>query len=196
MAARTEEVSGIVLAAGAGARMGGPKALLLVEGEPLGVLHARRLGEAGCGAVVLVTRVELAARLGGEWSIAVSTAPDPAGSLGVGVRALEPGPADVIIVTPVDAWPARPETLARLVAAVRQGADAATPTHAGRGGHPVALRARVLAPFRDAPRPLRDVLAALGPGRVRIEVDDPGVAIDLDSPEDVLRVTGAPPRFA
>ncbi len=189
-------MSGIVLAAGAGARMGGPKALLLVEREPLAVLHARRLAEAGCGAVVLVTRVELAARLGGAWSVAVSSAPDPAGSLAVGLRALEPGPEGVIVVTPVDAWPARPETLARLVAAVHRGADAATPTHAGRGGHPVVLRARVLAGFRDAPRPLREVLAALGPGRVRVEVDDPGVAIDLDSPEDVLRATGAPPRFA
>ena len=80
------------------------------------------------------------------------------------------------------------------MAAVRDGADAATPSRAGRGGHPVALRARVL--DVEEPRPLRDVLADLGPLRARLEVDDPGIAIDLDTPDDVKRVTGAPPRFA
>ena len=207
MAPRTEalkSVRGVVLAAGAGERMGGPKALLVVEGEPLALLHAKRLVESGCAPAVLVTRPELAGRFGdclpGDCMIAVSTAPDPAGSLAVGLDALAArsplGDDDLLVITPVDAWPARLATLARLVAAVHDGADAATPRHSGRGGHPVVLRARVLGSFRDAPRPLRDVLADLGAGRVRIDVDDPGVAIDLDSPGDVLRATGAPPRFA
>jgi CTP:molybdopterin cytidylyltransferase MocA len=189
-----ERVSGVVLAAGAGERMGGPKALLVIDGELLARAHARRLREAGCAHVVIVTRAELAHRFEHDGQVAVSSAPDPAGSLAIGLRALAPSPEDIVVVTPVDAWPGRVETIALLVAAVRDGADAATPSRAGRGGHPVAVRARVLE--ADVPRPLRDALADLGPLRVRLEVDDPGVAIDLDTPDDVKRVTGAPPRFA
>jgi CTP:molybdopterin cytidylyltransferase MocA len=68
----------------------------------------------------------------------------------------------------------------------------------GRGGHPVVTRARVLMPLaaEASPRPLREVLAALGDRRRRVEVDDPAVRTDLDTPQDVERVTGAPVRFA
>jgi molybdenum cofactor cytidylyltransferase len=197
MATRTKErLSGIVLAAGAGVRMGGSKALLVVEGEPLARSHARRMREAGCGTVVIVTRAELVPRFTAEAHVVASLAADPAGSLAVGVRALAPEGADVVVVTPVDGWPARAETIERLVAAVRAGAEAATPRHGGRGGHPVALRARVLEPLADAPRPLRELLDALGHERIRVEVDDPAVVLDLDTPEDVVAATGAPPRFA
>jgi CTP:molybdopterin cytidylyltransferase MocA len=189
-----ERLSGIVLAAGAGVRMGGPKALLMVDGEPLASVHARRLREAGCRRVVIVTRAELAARFFMEAEVAVSAAPDPAGSLAIGLRALAPLADDVLVITPVDAWPALVATVGRLVRTVRSGADAATPTRDARGGHPVALRARVL--DCDAPRPLRDVLNDLGAKRMRVQVDDPGIAVDLDTPDDVQRATGAPPRFA
>ena len=147
MATEAEErLSAIVLAAGAGQRMGGPKAILVVSGEPLARVHARRLREAGCGGVVIVTRAELATRFVRDASVAVSGAPDPAGSLAIGLRALAPSPQDLVVITPVDAWPARVETIAQLVRAVRQGAEAATPLREGRGGHPVVVRARVLDP--------------------------------------------------
>ncbi len=197
MATKAEErLSAIVLAAGAGTRMGGPKALLLIEGEPLARVHARRLREAGCGRVVIVTRAEIAARavFADDAEVAVSGAPDPAGSLAIGMRALAPSADDVIVITPVDAWPASLETIGRLVAAVREEADAATPLYEAKGGHPVVLRAHVLA--SDAPRPLRDVLAALGSRRVRVDVNDASIAVDLDTPEVVTAITGAPPRFA
>jgi CTP:molybdopterin cytidylyltransferase MocA len=187
-------LSGIVLAAGAGERMGGPKALLVIEGEPLARVHTQRLAEAGCAPIVLVTRGELAGRFAADAMVAVSTAPDPAGSLAVGLGALRLDPDDVLVITPVDAWPACTETIGRLIEAVRGGADAATPTLEGKGGHPVVLRASVLLGYRDAPRPLRDVLNAL-PRRVRIVVDDPAITVDLDTPEDVERMTGQGPVF-
>lgn len=197
MATKAEDrLSAIVLAAGAGTRMGGPKALLVVGGEPLARVHARRLREAGCGGVVIVTRAEIAVRgvFDRDARVAVSGAPDPAGSLAIGLRVLAPLREDIVVVTPVDAWPARVETIARLVDAVRDGADAATPLFDGKGGHPVVVRAWVL--DCDAPRPLRDVLAALGSRRVRIDVDDPSIAVDLDTPDAVTAMTGSPPRFA
>ena len=194
-----EKLAGVVLAAGSGVRMGGSKALLLIEGAPLARTHTARLREAGCAEVLLVTRPELVETFAADARCVASTAPDPAGSLAVGLGALQVEPDDVVVITPVDALPSRVETIGVLLEMVRAGAEAATPQHGGRGGHPVVVRARVLAPYADAsrpPPPLRDVLAALGPARVRVETADPAVPLDLDTPDDVAQATGAPPSFA
>ena len=50
----------IVLAAGEGLRMGGPKALLVVDGQPLVTAHVQRLREAGCRPIVVVVRAAIA----------------------------------------------------------------------------------------------------------------------------------------
>lgn len=186
----------VVLAAGSGGRMGGPKARLLVGDAPLALLHVRRLREARARGIVVVARPDDVAWLAGLGVDAVaSSAPNPAGSLAVGVRALAPG--ETVLVTTVDTLPARVATIEALRARVAAGARAATPVHAGSGGHPVVVRADVLDAYRRGdPPPLRDVLAALGDERARVEVDDAAVVGDLDTPEDVVRLTGAAPRFS
>lgn len=174
---------GIVLAAGIGGRMGGPKARLLIGAETLATLHAQRLREAGCDEVVVVLRHGDAI----DATIAISSAPDPAGSLAIGLAAAR---GDPVIVTPVDVIPAHVDTIHSLVRAL--GAhDAATPRFQGRGGHPVVIRRSAIA----LGTPLRDVLEALGPRRVFVDVADAAVVTDLDTPEDVVHATGAPPRF-
>lgn len=180
---------GIVLAAGSGGRMGGPKARLLIGDETLASLHVRRFREAGCTDVVVVLRREDRA-LDLDATVAISSAPDPAGSLAIGLGAAS---GALVMVTPVDVLPAKVETIRALARAVSDGIDAATPVHDGRGGHPIVARRAVLE--AAAGRPLRDVLAALGVRRARVDVDDSAVAIDLDTPADVIAVTGAPPRF-
>jgi CTP:molybdopterin cytidylyltransferase MocA len=194
----------IVLAAGRGERMGGPKAWLLVEDEPLLLLHAERARAAGCDRVVVVvsdTRIALALGAIAGVEVAMSREADQAGSLAIGVRALAAKDASAVMVTPVDALPATLATIALLFEALEHGARAATPRHGGRGGHPIACRPDVLAPYADPASPpascppLRDSLAALGDARVRVEVLDPAVGVDLDTPEDALAVTGALPAF-
>jgi molybdenum cofactor cytidylyltransferase len=187
----------VVLAAGNGARMGGPKARLVVDDAPLALRHWRRLREAGAKKIVVVARpedVDWLVGLGAEAS--ASTAPEPGGSLAVGVRAL--GERDgVVLITPVDTLPASVATIEALCARVAAGAQAATPVHGGRGGHPVVVRRAVLDAYRHGESPpLRDVLSSLGEGRARVAVDDEAVVTDLDAPEDLLRLTGARPRFA
>lgn len=176
--------------------MGGPKALLLLHGVPLALAHARRAMEAGCAQVILVTSADVAGRLGGapDLAVAISGAPDPAGSLAVGVALLDPRVSEVL-VTPVDAPPPSIETLGALFDALARGARAATPSHRGRGGHPVVCAADVLRSLAAAPRPLRDVLRALGDARVRVPVDDPAVTLDLDTPDDFRAFSGESPRF-
>jgi molybdenum cofactor cytidylyltransferase len=200
-----------VLAAGAGERMGGPKGLLIIDGESLAEGHVKRALEAGCDEVIVATRPELVPALTRAYAIAdarvhviVSRAPDPAGTLAVAVRYINAPPRalrpyastdGLAMIAPVDTLPASVATIHALRNAVTSGADAATPRHAGRGGHPVVCKMHVLGAYaqREDPPPLRDVLSALGDRRVRIDVDDPRIAIDLDSPEDVVRVTSLKP---
>ncbi|MDB4993057.1 MAG: uncharacterized protein JWM74_489 [Myxococcaceae bacterium] len=193
----------IVLAAGRGERMGGPKAWLLIHGKPLLLLHVERARAAGCNPVIVVVSEErIASVVGGiaGVSVAVSREPDQAGSLAVGVRALrELTTKDelAVLITPVDALPAKATTIAALFGALDSGAHAATPLHGGRGGHPIACRLDALADYANAttPPPLRDCLTALGAARVRVDVDDASVGVDLDTPADVIALTGNAPRF-
>jgi CTP:molybdopterin cytidylyltransferase MocA len=188
----------VVLAAGRGERMGGPKALLLVHDEhgeeaPLAVVHARARLASESERVIVVVRAEVAHVLrpllpaGAE--VVISTRPDdegPAGSIVTAASRLDG--AEALLITPVDVRPARPETARALVAALASGtAIAARPRHGGRRGHPVALRSEALAPYRApaAPPPLRDVLRALGERCVDVVLDDADAMADFDAPADL-----------
>ncbi len=182
-----------MLAAGSGQRMGGAKARLVVGGAKLVDLHAARLREAGCTSVVMVVRADDADVVPRGALTAISAAPEPSGSLLVGMK-LVPKEQDVLVITPIDVLPARADTIRALVLALEGDGVAATPTHEGQGGHPVVLRLAAL----DALTPyasLRDVLHALGPRRVRVVTNDAAIRTDLDTPADVVQHTGAPPAF-
>lgn len=191
----------IILAAGTGERMGGSKALLQIEGRALALLHVARALEAGCDRVVVVTRPDAAAHLG-EIPRATILSAETAGqaeSLQVAARKVGMRGDVRVLVTPVDCPPASVATIHALFAAVDAGAQVATPHRAGKGGHPVACTSAVLAPYSSKdpapPPPLRDVLAKHEASRTRIEVDDPRVGLDLDTPDDVLAFTGKAPIF-
>jgi CTP:molybdopterin cytidylyltransferase MocA len=205
----------LVLAAGKGERLGGPKALLAwpaapkappgAPGErPLAIAHAEARLAAESERVLVVVRKPvfnvLLRFVRPGIDLLVSNAPDelgPAGSLAFAASRL--GDAAEVVVTPVDAPPPRADTVALLLARLRAGDPpplAVRPRHERRGGHPVVMRAEALARYREAsPPPLRDHLRALGARSVDEDVDDPGVLLDLDTPVDVIRATGAPPRF-
>ena len=136
---------GLLLAAGAGRRFGGPKALAT---DPDGTSWLRRavaaLAEGGCPvvAVVLGASAEEALPLldgthavpvvAGEWAEGMGA------SLRAGLEAVGPSPADAVVVSLVDL----PDVDARVVARLVADADAATlrrASYAGRVGHPVVL---------------------------------------------------------
>lgn len=207
----------IVLAAGAGKRLGGPKALLAwpaaTKGgaeRPLAIAHAEARLAAESARVLVVVRNSvmnaLLAHVRPGIDLVAWTAPDdlgPAGSLAVAAPRI--GDADAVVVTPVDVPPASAATVARLLARLDAGASstasgapplAVRPRHHGRGGHPVVLRAEALQRYLEPdPPPLREHLRSLGDRCVDEEVDDPGVLLDLNVPVDVIRVLGGPPHF-
>ncbi|UQA54697.1 nucleotidyltransferase family protein [Polyangium aurulentum] len=202
------ETVAVVLAAGKGARLGGPKALLRWSAggkpRPLAMAHAEaRLG-ADCTRVLIVARKPVVQALISfvvpGIDLLVSTAPDeqgPAGSIATAAGRL--GAAERVLVFPVDTVPAKAATVASLFARLGTGGAAplaVRPRHGGRGGHPVALQAKALERYREPnPPPLRDHLQALGDACVDEDVDDPDVLVDFDTPSEAMRVLRTPVAF-
>jgi molybdenum cofactor cytidylyltransferase len=170
----------LVLAAGASARLGQPKALVPVAGEP---------ALASCAPVVVVTGAhhdQLAPLVMPPARIVQNEAwrDGRTGSLQRGLQALPP---DDVIVWPVDHPVVASGTLRRLLSAQ---APIRVPVHAGRRGHPTyfaaELRPELLALAQD--EPLRAVVHRQ-PRRVEeVPVDDPGILLNLDTPDDVSQL--------
>ncbi|MFF0340523.1 NTP transferase domain-containing protein [Kribbella sp. NPDC004875] len=145
-AARSEAgIAGLVLAAGAGRRMGRPKALIrAADGVAWVVRTARVLGEAGCSPVVVVVGAaadDVRAELSGE-PVTVVEATDWAEGMSASLRAgltyLRTASADAVSVVTVDVPGLTPEVVRRVDA--RAGsAVLARAMYDGRVGHPVLI---------------------------------------------------------
>jgi CTP:molybdopterin cytidylyltransferase MocA len=143
-------VDGLLLAAGAGTRMGRPKALVTADdGTPW--LHSTlsRMQQGGCGrvTVVLGAAAEDAALLLAQAPVAhedvhVVVARDWAQGLGASLRAglaaADRG-ADALLVTLVDLPDVTVDVVRRVVGAGNATADLVRATYAGRSGHPVLI---------------------------------------------------------
>ncbi len=135
MLAHVNGVAGLVLAAGAGRRMGGrPKALLPYRGGLLVEHAAGVLADGGCAPVVAVLGAGEAELRPG---VGVVRNPDWASGMGsslrIGLAAL-PGDADAVVVSLVDMPGVTAEAVRRLVAAYREGARGWRRRRTGGGG--------------------------------------------------------------
>jgi molybdenum cofactor cytidylyltransferase len=189
-------IAGVVPAAGRSQRMGRPKTLLAAEGRTFLERACATLARGGCAPVFVVLRDPdsaegaLARRVGAR--VVENADPDegPVTSIRRALHALPKG-AGGIAVLPVDHPLVAPATVEELLAAADAdpGAAALVPTYQGRRGHPVVLRSALFPEVLegDLPEGVRTVLRR-DPTRVReIPVDDPGVLIDLDTPEAVRK---------
>ena len=193
-------LAGIVLAAGRSSRMGSDNKLLqTVRGEPL-VRHAvRAQAEAGLSPVLVVTghqAAEVEAALAGL-DVRFVHNPDfaagMAGSLRAGIAAA-PDAALGAIVSLGDMPNVTSALLARLADAFRDRPEAlaVVPTLLGRRGNPVLLaRAAFGAVSRlDGDQGARGLLEAAGEAVVEVPLDDPAIALDVDTPEALAALRG------
>lgn len=130
-------------------------------------------------------------------------AEEAAGPVGQMVRAAELAIAAVRDTTAVLVWPARmtwvgPETITSLIEAHGTDPDAVLrPTWRGEPGWPVLVPTAYLSTLRRIDPALMppDVIAALVvDGSMRhIELGDPGVTYDVDTPRDALPAYEGPP---
>jgi CTP:molybdopterin cytidylyltransferase MocA len=141
---------GLVLAAGAGTRFGGPKGLArTAEGETWVGRAVAMLDAAGCPEILVAVGAradDVAALVPAPARVVV--VPDWADGLGATLRAGLDAAAsldvDALVVTPVDTPDAPPSAVVRVLDRARQAAGAPTAVlaravYAGRPGHPVVI---------------------------------------------------------
>lgn len=186
-------VGGLLLAAGGGRRMGGPKALLEVDGEPLVGRGIRLLKEGGCAPVVVVVGAcaeQVRPLCAGAQ---VVEEPDWASGMGASLRAGlvamagAPG-VTACVVALVDQPLVTPAAVDRLRAAHEGGALAAVASYAGRGRNPVLLDRSVwasVAAGAQGDEGARRWLRAHPELVLAVDCTDVGSPCDLDTPQDL-----------
>ncbi len=132
------ETTGIVLAAGAGTRAGGPKALRREpDGTPWVEAACAALLGGGCDRVVVVlgAQAERARPLVPEWAATVTAARWDEGMSSSLRAGLAEASGDAVLITLVDL----PTLPAAVVARVMETGTLAQATYGGRPGHPVLI---------------------------------------------------------
>jgi molybdenum cofactor cytidylyltransferase len=187
---------GLVLAAGAGRRLGlGPKAHVLLTGENL-LFHAVRcLRGAGLAAIRVVGRTDDAAIAPAcqKLDVALTLNPQPErgmfSSVRRGIEAMLDQEPSGLILFPVDHPYVRSETVRDLVRALDgHPMNWVRPLFEGRHGHPIALGAGVITRLLQSKEtvPLNEALVAAGGVPVDVACDDSGVIRNVNQPEDLV----------
>ena len=163
-------VAGVVLAAGAATRFGGPKQALLAPEV------VERMSAAGLAGVLVVT---------GAYPVE-TTAPTvrcpewergPGASLKCGLRALG-DPVDAAVVALADGPDLSPEAVRRVVEVWREsGAEVVAASYGGNRGHPVLLARSVWPQIPDE--------GARSLPALTVPCDDLGFPGDVDTPSDL-----------
>jgi CTP:molybdopterin cytidylyltransferase MocA len=191
-------VDGIVLAAGRSTRMGRPKSLLRVGGESFVERAVRVLREGGCRGVIVVvndavTETAALAEMAGARVVVNSTrAAEPIDSIRLALSAL-PDDAAWAAILPVDHPLVEPRTIALLIEAARtREAPIVLPVHHGVPGHPGLFARHTFDAFfrTDLELGAHSVIEAYAAEVVEIPVQDPGVAANLNTPEELSRWFG------
>ena len=189
------KTAGMVLAAGASSRMGRPKALLAgPDGMPLAARQASALREGGCEPVAVVIGSQ-AAEVRRSLPADTATVENPrwahgrASSLQAGIGAHPE--ADGYLFLPVDAAGVKVGTVRAILAAA--GAEPTTiwrPVHRGVKGNLLWI-----------PRKAAETLMALAadarvdewakPLARELDVDDPAILRNINTPEDWRQVVTA-----
>ena len=190
------KVAGLVLAAGAGSRLGRPKALVEYDGELLVERAARTMSTAGCEPVVVVlgcSAGEVAQRANLGHSVVVVNddwASGMGSSLRTGLRALAEHAADAVVVGLVDQPLVTSGVVRRLIEA-RGGRAAVVASYGGSNRNPVLLERAIWDDACDSAvgdMGARAWLRAHPDEVLAVACDDLGSDIDIDTPDDLLRL--------
>jgi CTP:molybdopterin cytidylyltransferase MocA len=190
---------GLLLAAGAGRRLGRPKALIELDRAPAVVTQVRRLDAAGAAAttVVLGAAAEQAAPLlEGVPGVDIVVADDwdegMGASLRAGLTALADAPehVDAVLVTLVDLPDVTAEVMQRVLGSwTSRGArrdDLLRASYAGRPGHPVLLGRDHWAPLVSSLGGDVGARTYLAERRVHdVSCEDLATGRDIDRPDDL-----------
>ncbi|MBI3147998.1 MAG: nucleotidyltransferase family protein [Betaproteobacteria bacterium] len=184
-------IRGVLLAAGRGNRFGADKLLHpLADGTPM-VLHSARRLRAAVPEMLVVVRpgasalMELLACEHFHCVVAEHAEAGMGHSVAAAVAAMPEARGWVIALA--DMPFVRVDTIAQVLEALRAGKDLVAPRFRGHRGNPVGIggrfRQELLALEGDAGA--RRILQANAQHLFFLEVDDPGVLHDVDTPSDL-----------
>ena len=192
-------IAGVVLAAGTSSRLGRPKQLLELDGQPLLQHVVDSVFSAGLDEIVVVlghAADEISARLALPSGARVAVNPDYAAgqstSLRAGLQALGPEVEAAVIVLG-DQPGVTPELIRRAVAEWRaSGAPVLRPLFRGAPGHPVVAGRAAWDAFMGASGDAgaRGVMADVEVAEVEMDLDPPS---DIDTWDDFHSVRNAAP---
>ena len=195
-------VAGVVPAAGSSARMGTPKALLDAGGRSFVSAVVGALVGGGCDPVVVVVGpgqddvVRRAKAAGAVTLVNPEPGEGPITSLRLALPSLDAAVRGVALL-PVDHPGVTPETVAHLVGAFLEGdAPLVLPTSGGRHGHPAVFSRRLFPALLDPSLQggARTVVHQHLSEALSVDVDDPGILADIDTPEAYRRTFGPEAR--
>ena len=194
----------VLPAAGGSRRMGFPKLLLPYGEETMigAVVAALRAG----GVDEMVVVIDPDDKGLGEWSAqeGIGFTLNPAPERGMlwsvlaGIEAFGGAPGlagrGPLLVCPADLPALRPETVALLLARqAESGAALVEPVFRGRRGHPLLIAPSLVGEVStlDPAVGLRQLRDRHPEALLEVDVDDPGVVDDVDTPDDYRRLTPA-----
>jgi len=194
----TPTVACLVPAAGASRRMGHPKPLLPYGGSTFldRVLDLYR--RQGCAPLVVILSEAFTGPLPPDAVPVINPAPERGmlSSLQEGLAAL-PRSCRGFFIHPVDHPAVASATLEALLTAWADHPESAVkPVYQGRGGHPLLLGTDWIPRLLEAPAEatLRRILEAHPRSLLRLEVEDSGVLVNVNCPDDYRRLTGSGPE--
>ena len=190
-------IAGLILAAGESSRMGRDKALLAYHGRTFLETILGTLREAGIARIAVVLghhadEIRKAVNLEGvEVVVNNEYLRGQTSSLQAALRALEDPDLEAIVLSLVDHPVVSAATVRALLKSYGQShAPVIIPTYRGQRGHPVVI-ARDLFPELQVLGPKEGaniVVRKYGDQTRFVDVDDPGILLDVDDPDTYGRL--------
>ena len=186
-------IVGVLLAAGAGTRFGGGKLVHpLDDGVAIAAHAARNLVAAGLEVLAVIRPgdfplADILEQEGCQVAHCAESVHGMGHTLAHGVAATRDATGWVVALA--DMPRLKPATIEAVAASIAEGATIAVPIYGGRRGHPVGFSSRL----RDELTQLtgdsgaKSLLERHAQEIRRLEIDDPGVLLDIDSRSDLDR---------
>ena len=183
-------IVGILLAAGAGVRFGGGKLLAtLDDGSQVGVRACTTLASVLDDVIAVVRPGDeaLAATLtgaGARVSVCEASIDGMGASVAHGISVADR--CDAVVVALGDMPWVSASTITAITAALDEGSSVVVPRYRGRRGNPVGFGHQQFAALKQlaGDRGARDLIDA-APTVCWIDVDDPAIVRDVDTPDDL-----------
>ena len=189
-------IAAVLLAAGESSRMGEPKQLLEWQGQKLVTAQSEALLAAGCRPLVVVLGAHAARvrpHVPDHPSVQIVTnhawRSGRASSIRAGARAM-PSEVEAVVVVSVD-QPTSASVVERLAETLSASdAEIVVPRYGGRNGHPPMFAAGLVAELREVSERgegLREIRRGHADGTIFVDMDDPMVTLNLNTPEAYRR---------